>query len=484
MAPPVVPDDKAHLKKRINTLTGALFIVNYMVGSGIFVTPHFVLLEAGSIGASLIIWTVCGLIIICGCFANVELGCMMPAAGGAYQYYIHGLHDVIGYLFAWTYLVLISPSSAAAAAISFSNYLTSTWMTCNPPTSSKVVLALCLIWVFVFLNIWSLRAVNVLHRIFGGGKILTLVAIVIMGCVGASYGGWKHLSDAFANTTDDALTLSLSFHSVIFTYSGWNGLNFLAAELKNPERSLPIASALGLGSVVVLYILVNVSYLCVLTPDEMRKYQTTVVAFASALWKPLGVIFSVLVSLSIMGFIASELNATSRITYSAAVSNHMPCIFGLLLESKGAARSQDTSPAISLIASGVLASAYLAAVDVDTLVYMAAFAEATFYVLLAATFFALRWRQPNRPRPFKAFIGFPIIFALVMLVVLVVSLVASPQSCAVSAAVILFGLIFYCLTWYRKPTWFLIPYDHVIILMQKTFGATRGYSETDFDEAD
>ncbi|KAI0978113.1 hypothetical protein GJ496_003787 [Pomphorhynchus laevis] len=455
------------LKKRLSAFTGAMFIVNYMVGSGIFVTPQFVLLEAGSIGASLIVWLICGIVIICGCLMNVELGCMLPLAGGAYEHMLVGLHRIAAYLFSWTYLILISPAACAAGALSFSNYLLATAFPCESHTFLSIVLSIGCIWIFVVLNTWHIRMVNMCHKGFAIGKLMTLLAIVIMGIYGIVIGGASNFKNPFANTTSEPLKFSLAFHSVIFTFSGWNGLNFLAEELQNPARSLPLASILGLSAVVIFYLLVNVSYLFILTPQEMKDSDATVVTFGAKIWKPLGPIFSVLVSLSILGFVNSEINATSRISYGASRNNQLPCPFRLLT-------MKQSTPVTSIFVTGILSTLYLAAGEVDILVYMAAFSEATFYVVLVLTFIMLRWKHPNFNRPFKANAVFAIIFALVMIAILVISLIASPKSCAVAAALILSGLIFYPLTIYEKKSWFLVWYHRFTIFLQKLWLSIPG----------
>ncbi|KAI0978112.1 hypothetical protein GJ496_003786 [Pomphorhynchus laevis] len=449
------------LRKRLNAFSGTMFIVNYMVGSGIFVTPHLVIIEAGSYGATLIVWIVCSIVIMCGCLINVELGCMLPLAGGTYEHMLVGLHRIAAYLFSWTYLILISPGACAVGSLSFSSYILAIFFPCGAPLVLRRILAFCCIWLFVIMNALNIELVNLCHKIFAAGKLITLFAIIVMGMHGLDTGGASNFKNFFANTTSEPLKFSLAFHSVIFTFSGWNGLNFLAEELQNPARSLPIASILGLTIVSFCFLWVNISYMFILTTEEMQTVSTTAVAFASKVWQPLGIVFSILVSLSMLGYINSELNATSRILYGASRRGHLPCPFRLLTVSQ-------SSPAAALLTIGVLASIYLAIDELNILVYMVSFSEVTFYIILAATFLLLRLKHPNIKRPFRANIGFAVAFALVMVFILIISLAASPHSCAVAAALILAGIFFYPLAIYKKHIWFVMLYDRFTMILQKS----------------
>jgi L-type amino acid transporter 5 len=149
--------DKIQLKKTLGVFGGISVLVGVIVGSGIFVSPRGVVREAGSVGASLLIWMLCGLLSIFGAQAYSELGCMIPKAGGDYEYIMAAFGGCSGFLFVWSQLVLIIPTANAIAALTFADYiLQPIYTTCSPPYASRLLIGACAVCEFIFINLLSI----------------------------------------------------------------------------------------------------------------------------------------------------------------------------------------------------------------------------------------------------------------------------------------------------------------------------------------
>jgi len=135
-------NNRIELKKNIGLFGGVSLIINVIVGSGIFVSPKGVIQEVGSIALSILIWIICGLISIFGALTYTELGCMIPKAGGEYEYLMTAFGNSLGFLFVWGQLIIIIPTANAVAALTFADYLLQPFFPdCPIPNISRISLA-------------------------------------------------------------------------------------------------------------------------------------------------------------------------------------------------------------------------------------------------------------------------------------------------------------------------------------------------------
>ncbi len=135
-------NNRIELKKNIGLFGGVSLIINVIVGSGIFVSPKGVIQEVGSIALSILIWIICGLISIFGALTYTELGCMIPKAGGEYEYLMTAFGNLLGFLFVWGQLIIIIPTANAVAALTFADYLLQPFFPdCPIPNISRISLA-------------------------------------------------------------------------------------------------------------------------------------------------------------------------------------------------------------------------------------------------------------------------------------------------------------------------------------------------------
>jgi L-type amino acid transporter 5 len=139
---PDIDNNRIELKKNIGLFGGVSLIINIIVGSGIFVSPKGVIQEVGSIGLSILIWIICGLISIFGALTYTELGCMIPKAGGEYEYLMTAFGNLLGFLFVWAQLIIIIPTANAVAALTFADYLLQPFFPdCVIPNIARICLA-------------------------------------------------------------------------------------------------------------------------------------------------------------------------------------------------------------------------------------------------------------------------------------------------------------------------------------------------------
>ncbi|KAL2076835.1 hypothetical protein ACEWY4_027564 [Coilia grayii] len=274
-------DEKATmLQKEVGLVSGVCLIVGTMIGSGIFISPKAVLQGTGAVGPSLCVWAACGVLATLGALCYAELGTMITKSGGEYPYLMEAFGPLLGFLYSWTTIIVLKPSSFAIIALSCAEYAaTPFYPACTPPQLVIKSLAAAFIMLICLVNSLSVKLAKYVQNFFTAAKLLIILIIVLAGIVLLAQGNTQNLSNGFEGATTSFGAIGLAFYNGLWAYDGWNQLNFITEELKNPYRNLPLAIMIGIPLVSVCYVLVNVAYFTVMTPAELL--QSSAVAVVS-----------------------------------------------------------------------------------------------------------------------------------------------------------------------------------------------------------
>ncbi|XP_008106648.1 solute carrier family 7 member 13 isoform X4 [Anolis carolinensis] len=264
---------KMQLKRTIGYLEGVSFVVGTIVGAGIFVSPTGVLkYSVLNVGIALIIWTACGIISLMGALCYAELGTALPFSGGEYSHIKRALGSPLAFIFLWV-AMFNKPASNATRALLFAEYAIQPFYgECPAPELLKKCLALAVVWFLGIINGRSVKMAAWVQTVFTILKMLALSIIAIGGIVLLIRGRKENLArfeNAFNAEIPDVAQLAEAFFQGLYAYGGWWSLNYLAEEVKNPNRNIPWVVMTAVPAVTIFYLLVNISYLTVLTPKEM-----------------------------------------------------------------------------------------------------------------------------------------------------------------------------------------------------------------------
>ncbi|XP_064467564.1 Y+L amino acid transporter 2-like isoform X3 [Ornithodoros turicata] len=435
------------LKKELGLLNGVGIIVGIIIGAGIFVSPTGVLRYAGSPGMALMVWTSCGFISMVGAMCYAELGTMIPKSGGDYAYIFTAFGPLPAFLFLWVALLIIQPTSNAIAGITFANYiLEPIYAGCAPPDNAVRLVAAVVICLLTFINCYNVKWATFVQDSLMFAKVIALVVIIIAGMVHLAQGHTGNLQNLFEGTTKDPGLICLSFYSGLFSYAGWNYLNFVTEELKNPFRNLPFAIYISLPLVTVIYLLANVSYFVVLTADEVQSANAVAVTFGEKILGVMSWVMPVSVALSTFGGLNGGIFASSRLFFVGARQGHLPSCLAMINVSH-------YTPTPSLVFLCLLSLLYLTNTDVFVLITYTAFSEAMFIMMSVGGLLWLRYKQPNAKRPIKVNIILPIIFFIISLFLVVLPFFSEPLETSIGVGIALSGIPVYFLTiyWKEKP---------------------------------
>ncbi|XP_052826721.1 Y+L amino acid transporter 2 isoform X1 [Octopus bimaculoides] len=451
------------LKKELGLLHGCTFIIGIVVGSGIFVSPKGVLLEAGSPGLSVIVWTMCGMMALVGAMCYAELGTCIPDSGADYAYIKEIYGGLPAFLYLWVANVIIIPTGNAITAFTFASYiLNPLFPDCGPPKIAVTVLGATCVAFIVFINCANVRWAARVQGIFTATKIFALLIVIVVGFYTLISGKSETWKRPFENTNKDIGHIALSFYAGLYSYSGWNFLNFVTEELKDPYKNLPRAIWISLPIITSVYVFANIAYFAVLTPLELKESEAVAVTFAD---KTLGVmawIMPLFVSCSTFGGLNGAIFAGSRLCFVGARAKHFPEFLAMI-------NIKYFTPMPALMFGGLMAVTYLCIGNIYKLINYMAFVEAIFFGITISGLLYLRKTKPNMKRPIKVHICFPIFYLCILIFLTVMSLTSNPRECFVGIIVVCTGIPIYCfgVMWKRKPKVIRNALSKITILIQK-----------------
>jgi len=437
---PLADNNAVGLKKQVGLVSGMSIIVGTMIGSGIFISPKGVTEGSGSVGLSLIIWTVCGIISALGALALAELGTLIPKSGGEYPYFMRGMGPQIGFLFSWTSVLLLKTSSVSIICLTCAEYIIVPIYNDDCGIPQSVVLkctAMVILLLVGAINCYKVSFAARILVIFTASKIIALIIIIIGGIVRLGQGYTHNLSNGFGGTEGNVGKIAIGIYNGMWAYDGWNNLNYVTEEIVNPSRNLPLAIMIGIPLVTVLYVLVNVSYFTVMSATELLASPAVAITWAEAVIGPAAWLIPLAVAMSTFGAANGSLFASGRLPYAAAREGHMVEILSMV-------HIKRSTPLPSLVFTCIIALIMIIPGDIGSLIDFFSFAVWLFYGLTMATLLILRYTMKDEHRPYKVPLIAPIFVLLVSCYLVVAPIIEEPQIEYLYAFLfIIAGLIFY-----------------------------------------
>ncbi|KAL9111396.1 MAG: hypothetical protein Q9187_007932, partial [Circinaria calcarea] len=326
--------------KSLTYLNGLSLIVGLIIGSGIFSSPSQVNSNAGSPGASLIVWAVAGILAWTGAASFAELGGAIPLNGGAQVYLSKIFGDLAGFLFTWSAVLVLKPGSAAIIAIIFGEYVVRAAVGADAENVNVWVnkgVALGGIILVTFFNCVSTKLGTRMGDMFMFLKFVALLGITVTGIMvavtGFSYKGeiatdWKTES-WFANSSTDLSNWAVALYAGLWAFDGWDNTNYVVGEFVNPSKDLPRVIHTAMPLVILSYILANIAYIFVLPTATIASSNTIAVQFGNVIFGPIGsLVLAVIVSLSCFGALNATTFTSGRLVYAAGKEGFLPSIMG------------------------------------------------------------------------------------------------------------------------------------------------------------
>ncbi|XP_072488173.1 B(0,+)-type amino acid transporter 1 [Notamacropus eugenii] len=437
-----------NLQKEVGLISGICIIIGTIIGSGIFISPKSVLSNVNAVGPCLIIWSACGIIATLGALCFAELGTMITKSGGEYPYLMEAFGPIPAYLFSWTSLIVMKPSSFAIICLSFAEYVSVPFYgNCKPPELVVKCLAAAAILTITTVNALSVKLGSYVQNFFTAAKLVIVAIIIISGIVLLAQGKTKNFENSFEDTRISVGAISLAFYNGLWAYDGWNQLNYITEELKNPYRNLPLAIIIGIPLVTACYILINVSYFTVMTATELLQSQAVAVTFGDRVLYPASWIVPLFVAFSTIGAANGTCFTAGRLVYVAGREGHMLKMLSYISVKR-------LTPAPAIIFYGFIAILYIIPGDINTLINYFSFASWFFYGLTVLGLIVMRFTKKDWKRPIKVPIIIPILVTVISIYLVLAPIISKPELPYLYCVLfILSGLLFYVLFVHNKFSW-------------------------------
>ncbi|KAG4079058.1 hypothetical protein HA402_001713 [Bradysia odoriphaga] len=463
-------NDKVQMKKQLGLLEGVSIILGIILGSGIFISPKGVIKEVNSVGASLLIWVTCGLLSMIGALCYAELGTSILTSGGDYAYILEAFGSLPAFLYLWDAMFIFVPTTNAIMGLTVANYILQPFFPgdCGVPTLAAQLMAAALICFLTFVNCYDVKSTTKMQNVFMFTKIGALVLVIILGVYWMAIGNTSNFNEPFADTETDPGKISIAFYSGIFSYAGWNYLNFMTEELRDPYKNLPRAIYISLPLVTVIYVFANMAYCAVLNSQQMIASDAIAVTFGNEVLSYGQWIIPVLVAISAFGGLSVHIMTSSRMCFVGARNGHMPTILSHINIDK-------YTPTPSLVFLCLLSLIMVCIPDVYVLITYSSIVESFFIMVSVSGVLYFRWKRPNMNRPIKLPLIVPIVFIVICAFLIVVPCYVAPYEVGMGVLITVLGIPVYLVgvVWRDKPEWLNSAIRSVTFSCQRLFMSAK-----------
>jgi APA family basic amino acid/polyamine antiporter len=490
--------------KGLGLFSATAIVAGSMIGSGIFIVSADIARTTGSPALLIAAWIVTAVMTLIGALCYGELAAMMPKAGGQYVYLRESLGPLWGFLYGWTLFLVIQTGTIAAVGVAFGKFLgvffpsvsASQWLwhighvpawhlgpmvlgNMELGLNTQNLAAVVIIVLLTAVNSLGVKLGALVQNIFTATKVASLLAMVLLGAMfgrnalamAANFGknffvgsGWHTLHavqvGAGGPITYVGLLTIVAVVQVgsLFSADAWNNITFTAGEVRNPHRNLPLSLAIGAGTVLSLYVLVNFIYLAAL-PLHGDPAATTIagrgIQFAAEdrvatavmeqIFSSLGAkLMAGAILISTFGCVNGIILAGARVYYAMSKD-------GLFFKAVGRLNERTKAPVVSLWVQCAWTCLLCLSGSYGQLLDYVIFAVLIFYVLTIAGLFVLRYKKPDAPRPYRA-IGYPWLPALYIVMatwVCIVLLRYKPQFTWPGLVLVILGVPVY-MVWAKR----------------------------------
>ena len=435
------------LKRQLGLFDSSMMVIGIVIGSGVFMTTGLMADALPSASLILIVWILGGIQMIAGALTFAELGAAMPRAGGQYVYLREAFGHLPAFLFGWVAFSAYVTGTNAAIAVAIAEHLGSFYPSLSTHSNSVNIgnfgisvgqlVALSLLVVLSVVNYLGVILGKWVQNIFTVIKIGSILLFALAG-IFISTGNQINFS---LNPTGmgfgSIITgIGIALVAVNWTVGGWEYVTFTAGEIKNPKRNLPLALFIGTLVILVLYLLINITYLKALPMNALAGEIKVGEATAKALYgQDIAGLFTIVVIISMFGALNGNILVGARVTYAMAKDN-------LFFPSAAKVHPKNHTPGNAIIIQGVWSSILALSGTFEELITLVVFVNFMMWITAASTVFVLRKKQPDLDRPYKVW-GYPYIpafFILLSTAIMVNTFFTSPTQSFLGIGLTLIGV--------------------------------------------
>jgi basic amino acid/polyamine antiporter, APA family len=439
--------------RKLGLFDAAMISSGAMIGAGIFMNSAESAKFLQTSAQLLLVWTIGGLIAVLGGICFAELGALFPQSGGQVVYLEKGFAPWLGFLFGWTLFSTIQTGAIAAVSTTCARFI-GVFVPLGDGTDR--LLAVGILWLLSVVNYLGLRPGSIVQNVFTSLKFLSLFILIGIGVL-AFHPGPVSLGPLFPGglTAGTLSALGLALMPALFSYGGWQNLNFVGGEVKNPGRTMPLAILSGVGLVVAVYVLANIVYVKALPLPAIAGSSKLASDAMRAMVGPWGSRFiAAAIVISTFG-ITNVFILTGARVYQVMAGSRM------FLPAAARIHPRYGTPAAAILLQSTWATGLILTNSYGRLLQFVTFGDWIFFGLTALALIILRRKMPDAHRPYKAW-GYPVVpllFFLISAAVVINVFASEPLKSLTGTAIILAGLPLYAWSRRRRRTQSATPPD-------------------------
>jgi len=389
------------LLRQLGLISATALVVSNMIGSGILTTTGFLAGDLGSTQLVLLIWAVGAVCALAGAFCYSELGVNFPSSGGEYVYLTQAYGPTWGFMTGWVSFFAGFSAPIAAAALAFSDYFGHFFPAFKLENARHLagsgawefklglpqLLACALIAAFVILNCLGVRRAARVQNVLTSLKVLVILVFLVSGFAFGD-GNWDNFALTASRTSSTPIFLQffVSLLFIYFGYSGWNAATYVAEELKQPARTLPLSLTFGTSLVAVLYVLLNLLFIYAMPLEQMKGVVAIGALAATHLFGPaVAGFFSAAMMLSLVATVNAMSTIGPRVYYAMAKN-------GAFFQAAAQVDPRWHTPVVAIVSQGVCTMLMTVSPFVDLLMYIGLLLN-FFAVMSVASIFIFRRRR-------------------------------------------------------------------------------------------
>jgi len=452
------------LARRLGLTSAIMVVIGSVIGSGIFLTPQSIAATVQIPGIMIFVWILTGILTLAGALTNAEIAGMIPDAGGQYIFFRVTYGDLTGFLYGWTTFIVYQTGSIAAIAVAFGRYsgyfinlphfspALEAWKLpligniCPLKDIGVSMVAISAILILAVVNYFGVQFGGLVQDVLTFMKVLAIGGIVVLAFT-VGHGSVDHFFPLWGAPASGAVlsAIGVAMIATLWSYDGWNSLTYLAGEVKDPKKNIPIALVVGTVAIILIYVATNLAYLYILPIGEIATSKLVAADVMERIFHGYGgAIISAIVMVSTFGTVNATSMTTARVYFAMAKDR-------LFFRSLGKIHPRFRTPGRSLLVQGVWASILTLTGTYDQIFTYVIFAGWIFYALGAFAVFILRKKMPDTPRPYRVpgYPYIPIAFIVVATWFVYNTIVEQTADSMVGLFLLLAGIPFY-LYWRKE----------------------------------
>lgn len=425
--------DTSDLPRKLGLTEATSVVVGTVIGIGIFLVPSSIARHLPSTEMILVSWLIAGVVSFFGALAYAELGAMMPRSGGQYVYLGEAYGPLPAFVCGWTLLLVTQSGGMAIVSVGFSIYLS--YLLPSIP-AVRIWAPLALIGILTAINYRGVKAGALVQLVFTLLKVAGLALLIASAFLSDVPSEWEWSSEPFAFS---GTNLGLAMLGCFLAFEGWHYVAFIAGEVRQPGRNLPLSLGLGVVILVGIYLLANIAYMRVMPLAEIAASERIATAVAERTMGRLGgTIVTLTIVLSTIGAANGAMLASPRIYFAQARD-------GLLFRKLAEIHPRFETPSFSILLHGIWTALLTLSGSIEMLFSYVLYASWVFHAMTVFGVVILRFKYPDLPRPYKMW-GYPItplIFVAISLWFVVNILMARPGPSLMGTLIIASGILIF-----------------------------------------